>query len=89
MTNAMYGGGIASMMAAKKKAESKRKKKVVAEEDNSEIYSKMARKNDVAVHGPTPENGLHIPPEVAKFLEEVKKEHITKEVTAAFSELMK
>lgn len=33
MTNAMYGGGIASMMAAKKKAESKAKKNDVAEED--------------------------------------------------------
>lgn len=35
------------------------------------------------------ETSLHIPPEVAKFLEEAKKEHSAEEVTAAFSELLK
>ena len=98
MTNAMYGGGIASMMAAKKKAESKPKKKVVAEEDIiPKSIQKWLDKNDVAV--PTPEDdgedeplketSMHIPPEVAKFLEEAKKEHSAEEVTAAFSELLK
>ena len=98
MTNAMYGGGIASMMAAKKKAEAKAKKKVVAEEDIiPKSIQKWFDKNDVAVSTqpedggdePMKETSLHIPPEVAKFLEEAKKEHSTEEVTAAFSELLK
>ena len=98
MTNAMYGGGIASMMAAKKKAESKAKKKDVAEEDIiPKSIQKWLDKNDVAVptqpedggDEPMKETSLHIPPEVAKFLEEAKKEHSAEEVTAAFSELLK
>jgi hypothetical protein len=98
VTNAMYGGGIASMMAAKKKAEAQQKKKVVvvAEEDIiPKSIQKWLDKNDVVVL--TPEDGgdepmketsLHIPPEVAKFLAEAKKEHSAEEATAAFSELL-
>ena len=96
MTNAMYGGGIASMMAAKKKAETKPKKKIVAEEDiiPKSIQKWLDKQNDGEVaseegNEPLRESSLHVPPEVAKFLEEAKKEHSAEEVTAAFSELLK
>ena len=90
MTNAMYGGGIASMMAAKKKAESKAKKKDMAEGDIiPKSIQKWLDKNDDGGDEPMKETSLHIPPEVAKFLEEAKKEHSAEEVTAAFSELLK
>jgi len=96
MTNAMYGGGIASMMAAKKKAEAKPKKKIVAEEDiiPKSIQKWLDKQNDGEVPSeeggePLRESSLHVPPEVAKFLEEAKKEHSAEEVTAAFSELLK
>ena len=96
MTNAMYGGGIASMMAAKKKAEAKPKKKIMAEEDiiPKSIQKWLDKQNDGEVPSkegdePLRESSLHIPPEVAKFLEEAKKEQSAEEVTAAFSELLK